>query len=96
MRFDSVSWWMHALKCKDSSKSKYLWSFTYFLRAVGVEKPDLLIDEYIQDMRSDDPRVRLRTQDRMNRFLEQYKGHAEYQGWLSFVATRSFYKVQEV
>lgn len=91
MRFDSVSRWMRDLKCKDSSKAKYLEAFEVFLRAIGAESPDQLIDEYIQDMRSDDPRIRLRTQDRMNRFLDDYGKRANYQAWLSFVAARSFY-----
>jgi integrase len=91
IRFDSVSRWMHDLKCKDSSKAKYLEAFEVFLHAIGAKSPDQLIDGYIQDMRSDDPRVRLRTQDRMNRFLDDYGKRANYQAWLSFVAARSFY-----
>lgn len=82
---------MHALKCKDSSKWQYVTSFARFLYAVKLDNPDQLIEEYIRDMKSDDPRVRLRTYDRMNKFYDEYKRHAEYQAWLILVATRSFY-----
>lgn len=63
---------MRDLKCKNSSKQKYLEAIEVFLDAIEAESPDQLIDQHIQDMRSDDPRVRLGTQDRMNRFLDDY------------------------
>lgn len=91
MRYDSVQRWMHSAKCKDSSKWTYIKSFARFLQSVRVENPDQLIDEYIRDMKSDDPRVRLRTNDRMNRFYDEHRQHAEYQAWLILVATRNFY-----
>jgi hypothetical protein len=58
IRLESVRRWMHSHKCKDSSKRQCLTSFGLFLGAVGVENPDSLIDEYVRDTRSDDPRVR--------------------------------------
>jgi len=92
MRFDTVKRWILAHKCKDTSKVQYLTSFGLFLRAIGVDNPDTLIDEYVHDTRSDDPRIRLRSQDRMNEFYENYKaGHGDYQAWLSFLTARLFY-----
>lgn len=91
MRYESVQRWMHAAKIKDSSKWTYIKVFARFLHVIKVDNPDQLIEEYIQDMKSDDPRVRLRTADRMNRFHDEYSRHAEYQAWLILVATRSFY-----
>jgi hypothetical protein len=87
MRFESVDRWIHALKRKDSSKRQYVTSFARFLYAVKLDNPDQLIEEYIRDMKSDDPRVRLRTYDHMNKFYDEYKRHAEYQAWLILVAT---------
>jgi len=91
MRYDSVQRWMHATKCKDSSKSNYLRCFDRFLRVVKLDNPDQLVDEYIQEMKSDDPRVRLRAADRMNKFHDEYSRHSPYQAWLILVSTRSFY-----
>ncbi len=83
---------MHALKCKDSSKWHYIESFKLFLRAEKIANPDRLIHQYIRDMRSNDPRVRLRSQDRLNRFYEDYRtGHGEYAAWICFISARSFY-----
>jgi len=57
-----------------------------------VENPEQLVDNYIRDMKSDDPRIRLRTQDLINKFFEGYKtSHGEYQAWHSFISARSFY-----
>lgn len=89
--FESVQRWMRELKCKDSSKWQFLESFKRFLRAINVENPDRLIDDYIQDMKSDDPRIRLRTQDRLNKFYEEKNPYAGYSAWMSFIAARSFY-----
>jgi len=75
MRYDSVRRWMHAAKCKDSSKWTYIKVFARFLCVVNVDNPDQLIEEYIQDMKGGDPRVRLRTADRMNKFHDEYSVH---------------------